>query len=185
MSLGLSIFLGLDCGDTKVVAAFFTELTSEPIRFLTSAAGNFKYASTFIPGAVHDVLKEIIQGRKHQTKVHRYPQPSAFYNFVMKLANHDFRNPCDSPMCNKTSRAKPPLHWTNIEKETVDEIIFRTSKPRNRLTLEWMARSKMRISAVPQRNCRKNTLISSASTSGCSMAAKCPPRCFTDHLWIL
>jgi hypothetical protein len=30
-----------------------------------------------------------------------------------------------------------------IEKETVDEIIFRTSKPRNRLMLELMARGGM------------------------------------------
>ena len=35
-----------------------------------------------------------------------------------------------------------------IEKDTVDEIIFRTSKPRNRLILELMARGGMRISEV-------------------------------------
>jgi hypothetical protein len=34
------------------------------------------------------------------------------------------------------------------EKETVDEVIFRTSKPRNRLMLELMARGGMRISEV-------------------------------------
>jgi len=38
---------------------------------------------------------------------------------------------------------KPSYNWNIIEKETVDEIIFRTSKPRNRLMLELMARGGM------------------------------------------
>jgi hypothetical protein len=36
----------------------------------------------------------------------------------------------------------------NLEKDTVDEIIFRTRKPRNRLMLELMARGAMRIGEV-------------------------------------
>ena len=38
--------------------------------------------------------------------------------------------------------------WEIIEKETVDEIIFRTVKVRNRLILELMARGGMRIGEV-------------------------------------
>ncbi len=38
--------------------------------------------------------------------------------------------------------------WKILEKETVDEIIFRTTKPRNRLMLELMARGGMRIGEV-------------------------------------
>jgi len=51
-------------------------------------------------------------------------------------------------MLKKLFRARPKFHWNIIEKETVDEIIFRTSKPRNRLILELMARGGMRISEV-------------------------------------
>jgi integrase len=40
------------------------------------------------------------------------------------------------------------VHWTILDKEVVDEIIFRTMKPRNRLMLELMARGGMRISEV-------------------------------------
>jgi integrase/recombinase XerD len=40
------------------------------------------------------------------------------------------------------------VRWTILEKEVVDEIIFRTVKPRNRLMLELMARGGMRISEV-------------------------------------
>jgi integrase len=51
-------------------------------------------------------------------------------------------------MLKKLFRARPSYHWNIIEKDTVDEIIFRTSKPRNRLILELMARGGMRISEV-------------------------------------
>ena len=45
-------------------------------------------------------------------------------------------------------RARPSYHWNIVEKDTVDEIIFRASKLRNRLILELMARGGMRISEV-------------------------------------
>ena len=38
--------------------------------------------------------------------------------------------------------------WTILEKETVDEIIFRTTKSRNRIMLELMARGGTRIGEV-------------------------------------
>lgn len=93
-------------------------------------------------------LNRITEGRKHQTKRTRYSHLSAFLNFIKNNINQDLRNPCNSPMLKKIFRAKPPLPWAIIEKETVDEIIFRTSKPRNRLMLELMARGGMRINEV-------------------------------------
>ena len=40
------------------------------------------------------------------------------------------------------------MHQGGLEKEVVDEIIFRTTNPRNRLMLELMARGGMRVSEV-------------------------------------
>ena len=60
----------------------------------------------------------------------------------------DFKNPCDSPMLRILLRTKAIVHWDIIEKETVDEIIFRTDNVRNRLILELMARSGMRVGEV-------------------------------------
>jgi len=51
-------------------------------------------------------------------------------------------------MLRKLFRAGWTTHWNILEKEVVDEIIFRTTKPRNRLILELMARGGMRISEV-------------------------------------
>ena len=93
-------------------------------------------------------LNRITEGRKRQTKKTRYTHLLSFFNFIKNHIAQDFRNPCDTPMLKKLFRARPSYHWNIIEKETVDEIIFRTSKPRNRLILELMARGGMRISEV-------------------------------------
>ena len=51
-------------------------------------------------------------------------------------------------MLKKIYRPGKPIHWDVVEKETVDEIIFRTAKVRNRLILELMARGGMRVGEV-------------------------------------
>lgn len=51
-------------------------------------------------------------------------------------------------MLRKLFKPAKIAHWTILEKEVVDEIIFRTTNPRNRLMLELMARGGMRVSEV-------------------------------------
>jgi len=93
-------------------------------------------------------LNRVTEGRKQQTKRTRYSHLLAFFNFIKNNLDQDFRNPCDTPMLKKLFRARRSYNWNIIEKETIDEVIFRTSKPRNRLILELMARGGMRISEV-------------------------------------
>nr|MBC8417447.1 site-specific integrase [Desulfobacterales bacterium] len=42
----------------------------------------------------------------------------------------------------------PIISWEIIEKDVIDDIIFKTDKPRNRLILELMARGGMRVGEV-------------------------------------
>jgi len=56
-----------------------------------------------------------------------------------------FQNPCDTPILRKLFKDPKPNHWDIVEKEVIDEIIFRTENPRNRLMLELMARGGMRV----------------------------------------
>jgi integrase/recombinase XerD len=93
-------------------------------------------------------LNRITEGRKPQTKRVRFAHLSSFFNFLKNNLDLDFQNPCDVPMMRKLFRSKVSLSWHIIEKETVDEIIFRTTKIRNRLILELMARGGMRIGEV-------------------------------------
>jgi len=54
----------------------------------------------------------------------------------------------DCSMRARTGRIPKALEFCCLEKDVVDEIIFRTSKTRNRLILELMARGGMRIGEV-------------------------------------
>ncbi len=95
-----------------------------------------------------DFLNQLTDGCKPQTKHIRYGHLAAFFNFIKNNIISDFISPCDSKMLRKLFRPKISFHWDILEKETVDEIIFRTTNPRNRLMLELMARGAMRVGEV-------------------------------------
>ncbi len=95
-----------------------------------------------------DFMTQITEGTKPQTKRIRFSHLTAFFNFMRNNFDCEFKNPCDSPMLRKLFRPKAIVHWDIIEKETVDEIIFRTNNIRNRLMLELMARGGMRVGEV-------------------------------------
>ncbi len=90
----------------------------------------------------------ITKGGKQQTKHGRYSHLKAFFNFIRTNLDPFIQNPCDAPMLRKIYRPAKPIHWEVVEKETIDEIIFRTTKLRNRLILELMARGGMRVGEV-------------------------------------
>jgi len=93
-------------------------------------------------------LNKITEGGKQQTKHGRYSHLKAFFNFIKINFDSTLQNPCDTPMLRKLYRPGKPNHWSIVEKETIDEIIFRTTKLRNRLILELMARGGMRVGEV-------------------------------------
>ena len=93
--------------------------------------------------SVDDVLTfldQLTDGCKPQTKRLRFARLCSFFNFIKNNINADFTNPCDSSMLRKLFRPAVTVNWDIVEKETVDEIIFRTAKIRNRIMLELMAR---------------------------------------------
>ncbi len=93
-------------------------------------------------------MNQLTEGRKPQTKRARFTSLLAFFNFAKNNLDPDFINPCDSPMLRKLFRTKVKTQFDILEKEIVDEIIFRTNKMRDRLILELMARGAMRIGEV-------------------------------------
>jgi len=93
-------------------------------------------------------LDQIAGGTKQQTKRTRYSHLAAFYNFIINNIDEQIQNPCSTQLLKKLYKANPPVQWESIEKETIDEVIFRTTKLRNRLILELMARGGMRIGEV-------------------------------------
>jgi integrase len=95
-----------------------------------------------------DFMSKFNEGRKPQTKRIRFSHLTAFFNFIGNNFDCELKNPCDSQMLRKLFRPKTIVHWDIIEKDTVDEIIFRTDNVRNRLMLELMARGGMRVGEV-------------------------------------
>lgn len=100
------------------------------------------------PDQILQYLNRITKDCKPQTKRIRFSHLSTFFNFLINNLELNFQNPCDVPMMRKLFRQKVSMSWNIIEKETVDEVIFRTTKIRNRLMLELMARGGMRIGEV-------------------------------------
>ena len=87
-------------------------------------------------------------GCKQLTKHTRYSYLKAFFNFIRNNLDAQLPNPCDIPMLKKLFRPGKLARWQIHDKETIDEIIFRTTKIRNRLMLELMARGGMRVGEV-------------------------------------
>jgi integrase len=87
-------------------------------------------------------------GNKQNTKRNRFTTLSAFFNFIKNTLDPGLQNPCEAPILQKMFKRSQIIQWNILEKDIVDEIIFRTTNPRNRIMLELMSRAGMRISEV-------------------------------------
>jgi len=90
----------------------------------------------------------LTKDNKQATKRNRYSVLSSFYNFSINTALPALTNPCNSAVIKKIFKRPQATQWKIVEKEVVDEIIFRTMNIRNRIILELMARGGMRIGEV-------------------------------------
>jgi len=93
-------------------------------------------------------MTKVSDGTKQSTKKLRFTLLAAFFNYIKNSVDPDFQNPCDNPALRKLFRAGKLIQFKILEKDVVDEIIFRTANPRNRLMLELMARTCMRVGEV-------------------------------------
>ena len=100
------------------------------------------------PDDILSFLNLITDGCMQSTKKLRYTNLKSFFNFVKDAIDPAFENPCESPLLKKAFKDAKPDPWMILDKDTVDEIVFRTENQRNRLMLELMARAGLRISEV-------------------------------------
>ena len=87
-------------------------------------------------------------GTKQSTKKLRLTLLTAFFNFIKNSVDPDLQNPCDNHTLRKLFKAGKGTQFKILDKDLVDEIIFRTQNPRNRIMLELMARGCMRVGEV-------------------------------------
>ena len=93
-------------------------------------------------------LTKLTFNRRQTTKRNRYSVLHSFYNFTINTSLPDLKNPCSNSVIKKIFRQPHPIQAKILDKDTIDEIIFRTTMARNRIMLELMARAGMRISEV-------------------------------------
>jgi integrase/recombinase XerD len=112
-----------------------------------SATGD-REIETVTTDEVLSFLTHHTEGTKQTTKRFRYSLLSSFFNFIRNSIDPNYQNPCDNPILKKLFRHPRPKVWKILEKDVVDEIIFRTRSPRDRLMLELMARGGLRVGEV-------------------------------------
>jgi integrase/recombinase XerD len=93
-------------------------------------------------------LTKLTFSRRQATKRNRYSVLCSFYNFTINTSFPELKNPCHNSIIKKIFRRPYPVQSRIFDKDTIDEIIFRTTTVRNRIMLELMARAGMRISEV-------------------------------------
>jgi site-specific recombinase XerD len=100
------------------------------------------------PDEILSFLTRLTEGTKQTTKGNRYSSLKAFFNYISNTIDFEIQNPCDTPILKKIFREKRPQPWKIIEKDLIDEIIYKTANPRNRIMMELMAKGGMRIGEV-------------------------------------
>lgn len=113
----------------------------------TTQFGKRELAS-ITPEEVLTFLLSLTKDNKQATKRNRYSVLASFYNFIINTGLPALNNPCNTAVIKKIFRRPQAIQWQIVDKETIDEIIFRTMDTRNRIMLELMARGGMRVGEV-------------------------------------
>jgi integrase/recombinase XerD len=95
-----------------------------------------------------EFILSLTKNNKQATKRNRYSVLASFYNFSINTGLPSLTNPCNTTVIRKIFKRPQAIQWNIVDKETVDEIIFRTMNTRNRLMLKLMARGGMRVGEV-------------------------------------
>jgi len=93
-------------------------------------------------------IHPLVSAKLRATISLRFTLLASFLNFIHNSVDPDFQNPYDDPALRKLFKAGKPIQFKILEKDVVDEIIFRTQNPRDRLLLELMARGCVRVGEV-------------------------------------
>ena len=107
-----------------------------------------RFADSITPDEILSFLTKLTHGTKQSTKRNRYSSLKAFFNYIKNSIDPNLQNPCDTPILRKIFKDRKAPPWPIFEKELIDEIIFKSTNPRNRIMLELMARGGMRIGEV-------------------------------------
>ncbi len=103
---------------------------------------------SIIPDDIRIFLESFTAGFSKGTRHLRYAQAKAFFNFIINECGLDIKNPCEHSLLAKQFKSPRPSARKILDKELVDEMIYSTTSPMDRLILELQARCGLRIGEV-------------------------------------
>ncbi len=116
----------------KNLKAFFGDRALESIT--AEEVGNF--LESFTAG--------VARGTRHL----RFAQTKAFFSFLINERGLEIKNPCANALLMKQYKNPKPAARKILDKELVDELIYSTTVPMDKLILELQARCGLRIGEV-------------------------------------
>jgi len=126
----------------NTIRSFFFTLE----RFRTAFAG--REMESINEADIIDLISGSSRRCSTSTKNSRVSSLRAFFNFIIEITDGNYQNPCQRPMIRKIFRISRVSSPKLLDKDLVDEIIFRTTSDRDRLILELMGRGGMRVGEV-------------------------------------
>ena len=100
------------------------------------------------PDDISSFLEECTEGLSKSTRHLRYAQIKAFFTYIIDATGLNIKSPCSAASLSKTFKIAQHRPRKILDKETVDEIIFKSRSTRDRLILELQARCGLRIGEV-------------------------------------
>jgi integrase/recombinase XerD len=97
------------------------------------------------PDEVYQFLESLTEKLSKSTRRLRYAQLKAFCNFQIEKFNLNLRNPCNAPLLAKAFKTPRPVPRRILDRETVEELIYKAKNLRDRLIVELQARCGLRI----------------------------------------
>lgn len=122
--------------------------TKDSYRFLLQRFGDFcgdREFESIGSDAIFQFLEGLTRDQAKATRRLRYAQIKSFYNFAIEKCAINTKNPCNGPLFSKAFRAPKQVSKNILDKESVDELIYNTRSPRDRLIMELQARCGLRI----------------------------------------
>jgi integrase/recombinase XerD len=125
--------------------------TTDSYRYLLEHLENHFtniHVEAITPDQIYQFLEALTEHMAKSTRRLRYAQVKAFFNFLINEKGVPIKNPCQDSIMVKAFKSPRMKQKDILSRESVDEIIYRSKKIRDRLILELQARCGMRIGEV-------------------------------------
>ena len=124
---------------------------TDSYRYLLKHLGNHftdSHLKAITPDQIYQFPETLTEHMAKSTRRLRYAQVKAFFNSLINEKGILIKNPCQDSIMVKAFKSPRMKQKDILSRESVDEIIYRSKKIRDRLILELQARCGVRVGEV-------------------------------------